>query len=88
MHKREATTIELEYIVVTRPVGHVTTVMAVSFEVFQEFDFRLLTCSNSHGLMVRRCFPVAKIVGSSPIGVASFLSYLFALMVFFLSPVL
>jgi hypothetical protein len=28
-----------------------------------------------HGLMVRRCFPVAKIVGSSPTGVVSFCFY-------------
>jgi hypothetical protein len=31
-----------------------------------------------HGLMVRRCFPVAKIVGSSPTGVA----FVFAFILF------
>jgi hypothetical protein len=36
--------------------------------------------SGHHGLMVRRCFPVAKIVGSSPTGVVFARSMIFLLL--------
>jgi hypothetical protein len=41
------------------------------FDLIQEIVHSVLGMVDSrhHGLMVRRCFPVAKIVGSSPTGV-------------------